>query len=177
MARRRTAADGFSLIELLAVLVVIAVLAVVLLRQAVWYQERAERAAMESTIAVLRSALQMQVAGRIAAGRDAQLSALATENPMNWLARKPKSYAGAYEPAGAPHVPAGRWYFDVADRQLVYRPRHRRYLTASDRGEMTELRFRTVLDVGPGRGHGGVDGVGEMDIRVVRAYSWAEDAD
>ena len=174
LARGR-GARGFSLIELVAVIVVIAVLAAVFLDRVLWYQERAEKAAMESVVGVLRGALHLQAVRRLVAGQGPELSELVDENPMTWLATRPGNYAGMRTPDAAATVPVGHWYFDVADRSLVYRLRQHRYFDAPE-GERAEVKFRTVVDYGAADS-GTVAVLRSLDIRAVRTYRWFPDGE
>lgn len=168
--RSRSRPRGFSLIELLAVLVVIAVLAAVFLDRILWYQERAEKVSMEATVGVLRGALHLQAVRRLVAPGAPELRPLADENPMTWLATRPENYVGPRTAEAAGNVPVGHWYFDVSDRSLVYRLRHHRYFDASASGP-AEVRFRTVVDYGAVDA-GTVAVLRSLDIRPVRDYRW-----
>lgn len=169
----RRAPFGFTVVELLAVIVVIAVLAAVLLDRMIWYQERAEKIAMESVVSVLRAALQLQAAGRLIRGEGPELRVLADENPMTWLANLPDNYLGPRDREAIAAVPKGHWYFDLDDRSLVYRLRNHRYFEVPA-GVRPEVRFRTVIDYGAA-GQGAVAVLSAMDVRPVRPYRWFAD--
>ncbi len=112
--------SGFTLIELVVVICIIAVLARVFMDRVWFYQEQAEAAAMEQVAASLQSALTLQLGSLMAQGRGAEISALTRENPMNWLARKPANYGGEFFEPGPQAVPPGNWMFDLKSRELVY---------------------------------------------------------
>jgi general secretion pathway protein G len=177
MSRRR--AGAFTLIELIAVLLVISVLAALLADRLLYYQERAEKAAMEQVVVILRSALQMRAAGLLVRGRMEDLKNLETENPMNWLAERPENYLGVF--AGTPTDPSpGKWYFDGRGKLLVYVPARTRHFVAGKDGEAA-IRFHVRIDVGPLPGEGGradpLRGVGRMDLTAVEPYNWFRDLD
>ena len=81
--RRNT---GFTLIELVVVIIIISTLGAVLLDRMWFYQEAAEKAAMEQMAGTLRSALHFQIADRLLNGKTADIADLAQDNPMDWLA-------------------------------------------------------------------------------------------
>src|SRR5438045_2255799 len=109
----RTPVGGFSLIEFIVVLVIISIVAAVLLDRVKFYQEHAEKTTMEATAATIQAALHLRMAGYLALGRDRDVAGLVGENPMDWLARKPNNYAGAFDRMGADELPDGIWYYDL----------------------------------------------------------------
>jgi prepilin-type N-terminal cleavage/methylation domain-containing protein len=113
---RPGAARGFTLFELVVCLLVFSVLVTVLLERLAYYQELAEKAAMESTARVVKTGLQIRLAQLIVANRQAEAAELETADPVQWLEIKPVNYGGAYHGAASP----GTWYFDEQARQLVY---------------------------------------------------------
>lgn len=113
-------AQGFTLIELLVVIIIISTLGAVLLDRVLFYQEAAEKAAMEQLAGTLRSALHLQIADRFLKGKTADIAALGQDNPMDWLAEHPANYLGVRFAPQAGEVAKGNWYYDLKDRQLVY---------------------------------------------------------
>ncbi len=117
-AIRRT--SGFTLFELIIVVIVVAIFAGILLGRFLTYQELAEKAAMEQTAGAVRSALNIQVAGLIARGRAGEIPKLATINPMRFLTDQQKNYAGEFFDIDPEGIPSGSWYFDLKHKELVY---------------------------------------------------------
>ena len=113
-------AQGFTLIELLVVIIIISTLAAVLLDRMLFYQEAAEKAAMEQMAGTLRSALHLQIADRLLHGKTSDIAALAQDNPMDWLSEQPANYVGVRFDPRPGEVPKGSWYFDLKDKTLVY---------------------------------------------------------
>lgn len=130
-------ARGFSLFELIVAMIVISLLGLVLLDRLQYYQEQAEKSAMEQTLTILRIALQIRKGELMARGEEAQISRLAKENPMRWLSHTPTNYAGETDGA-SPRVAAGSWYYDRRAQTLVYKVKHNRHLA----GGREEIRFR-----------------------------------
>lgn len=115
-----TRQTGFTLFELAVTLAIIGILVATLLSRVLTYQARAERAAMENVVGVLRSALGMKSAQLQAQGRAHEMSKLLTRNPMDLLAQKPANYVGDADTPQIDKISPGYWYFDRKDFLLVY---------------------------------------------------------
>lgn len=113
-------ARGFTLLEFAVCTVVVAVLTGVLLQRLLDYRERAEMAAVEQLAGVLRSALVLKVGQLQARGRESETALLVGQNPIEWLAEKPRNYAGEFFTPSAQQVEPGNWYFDLKTKSLVY---------------------------------------------------------
>lgn len=179
-ASRRTlrghrAASGFSLVELLAVAVIVGVLAAVLFRLGADYAEEAEKTAMEAVASGVRAALHLRVAGLIAQNADEAIPALAAQNPMDWLSDKPHLYAGAYEGvAPTDAVSPRRWYYDARARELVYRVERSRHLHAP-RNSQHDIRFKVWIEQGAlmsGTSPAATRGLRRVEFTAVEAYDW-----
>src|SRR5882672_459248 len=107
MARTR----GFSLLELVVSLTLVAVLVGVFLDRALYYREQAEKSAMEQVAQDLRSSVNLRVAELALDNRFAELAQLPQQNPMDLLARKPQNYRGVLVGTGEQEVVTGNWYF------------------------------------------------------------------
>ena len=120
---RRGPADGqagFTLFELIVVVCIVALIAAILFNRLRFYEEAAEKAAMQQTAAAIKSALQMRVASYMISGRDNEIEKLRNENPVSWLQEKPADYAGAFYADAYARVRPGNWYFDLTRRELIY---------------------------------------------------------
>ena len=142
--------SGFSLIELMVVIAVVSVLAAVLLNRVLWYQEQAEKVAMQQVVGILRSALHLQVASLQAKGKVGELTALLEQNPMNWLAQQPANYAGEFSASMSGHVEAGSWFFDLSSKELIYLVRNDAHFRSTS-GQDNQVRFQVRL-VKPDKG-------------------------
>jgi prepilin-type N-terminal cleavage/methylation domain-containing protein len=121
LLRRREAAvraeRGFSLLELLIVIVIISILLVLAVERLLALRFEAERAMVQSVIGALKSALYMDFAAAAAAGRTARVDG---GNPMLRLTEKPEAYAGEFYGADPALFEPGTWYYDKRDQALVY---------------------------------------------------------
>lgn len=137
-------ADGFTLLELIVVIIVVAIFAAILLGRFLLYQELAEKASMEQTAGAVRSALNIQVAGLIARGGTQEIPKLATLNPVIFLNEKQKNYVGEFYEAALEDIPPGSWYFDLKHKELVYLVHSGEYFVPDEKGDK-RVRFKVDL--------------------------------
>jgi hypothetical protein len=132
----------------LFVIVVVTVVALIGFGELRDMQERLERAQVEATVRNLNSALQYEVAHRIAAGQENTIAELAGANPVPWLQAPLPGYLG--EVAVAPsETTRGSWFFDRSRGELVYRPVLSRHLEGA--GSPPLLKWRIQRPQRPGR--------------------------
>jgi hypothetical protein len=129
---------------LVVVISIIAVLAGIFLNRVWFYQEMAEKAAMEQVAGALQSALTLQYGSLLTHGKEGEANQLATKNPMSWLAKKPVNYAGEFFDPTPQAVAAGNWFFDLKSRELVYLVDHGEYFTPGKDGNKW-VRYRVNL--------------------------------
>ncbi len=148
---------------------IVSLLAAAFARRLVVYQELAEKAAMDYTLSIIKTALQIRLANLITDNRQNEATELERTNPMQWLADKPANYLGPYqEPAER-----GSWYYDERRLQLVYVPRSADFLRIDNGYDDGEIRFRTrlIFDAVPVAGTR-VDSVTGVALVPVRPYRW-----
>ena len=164
--------SGFTLIELMVVICVVALLFGVALDRLMRFQELGERTAMEQNIAAINVALTMKFAALVASGRPRAIESEVGANPVNLLARPPQNYLGALFMPPAEQLPARSWYFDRASGDLVYMPGRPRYLT-EPHDAANGLRFRVVLTDPSPRKDESVTEIRQALIRPLQAYRWS----
>lgn len=106
---------GFTLYEFAIVVAITAALSTILLHRMDGYRRAAEDAAARHTVAVLRTALQVE-----AARHPDTAATLAGQNPMRLLARPPADYLGEFALSEQGRVARNGWVFDPRDKILVY---------------------------------------------------------
>lgn len=169
---------GFSLLELVIVIIIISLLTVVAIDRLLRLRFEAERVMVDSMLSGLRSALYIEFAGAAVRGRaDAVAAAAAGSNPMKLLAERPDTYAGEYAAADPAAVAPGSWYFDTRDRTLVYVVRFPEQFSSPLPGP-ARARWRVEPDYddvdGNGRFDPGRDSARGLRLVWVEPYSWKE---
>jgi type II secretory pathway pseudopilin PulG len=141
---------GFSRFELMVVAILLGIVSTMLLNRLRFYQEAAEKAQMEYTVSTLKSALRLRKAALLVEGRAYAFGSLALENPMDWLETKPANYSPQIDAMTADSSLAGTWYFDRADRTLIYVVDHGDHFkldsTGKKRVRLHMVRVPTVSD-------------------------------
>jgi prepilin-type N-terminal cleavage/methylation domain-containing protein len=160
---------GFTLLELVISLIIIGTLSTVLLSRLAYYQETAERIAMETTVRLIKTGLQIRLAELIIANRQSEAGVLEREDPVQWLERRPANYGGVFHDYASP----GTWYFDEQARHLVYVANAASRLEIDTGSGAKVLRFRAkllknrVLTAG-----GPVESVSGITLAAVQPYRW-----
>jgi prepilin-type N-terminal cleavage/methylation domain-containing protein len=134
---------GFTLIELIIVITIIVTLMGLFMNRMMFYQEQAEKTAMEQVVGAIQSALTMQYGQILTRGQPSDVAALAQDNPMNWLLKKPSNYSGEFYDPTPLTVEAGNWVFDLKSRDLVYMVRNANYFKPGKDGK-NWIRFHTA---------------------------------
>lgn len=149
-------------------ILVAALLALVLVTRLERYAELAERAALETTLISMQSALQLRF---ILATQRSAPAALAAAwsggNPVALSGVALPHYLGARRDVDPAALPRGRWQFDRTRHELVYVPRFAPHLVVRGAHALRPV-LRFALHVEPEAG-----GVG-WSVRLVPAvpYSW-----
>lgn len=164
---------GASRFEIMVVAVLISIVAALLLERLTRFQEYAEKAVMEATIANLRSGLRVRIAEMMIGGRMARLADLQRENPIDWLAAPPPNYGGVLTESGSEKPIPGNWYFDASARQLVYLPYHHRFFRPANAGAAAEVRLQAKSSRIAGGGiHAENAGIEGLSLAVSTPYRW-----
>ncbi|MDZ4201701.1 MAG: prepilin-type N-terminal cleavage/methylation domain-containing protein [Gallionella sp.] len=143
-SRHVVAQRGFTLIELIIVILIMVVMMGLFMERVSYYQERAEKSAMETVAGTIQSALSMQYGQIMTRGKPSDIAALAQDNPMNWLQKKPQNYAGEFYDPAPSSVAEGSWAYDLKTGDLVYFPRNSEALKSGSDGRKW-IRFRVAV--------------------------------
>jgi len=167
---------GFTLIELIVVITVIVILAGLFLVRIPGYQEQAEKAAMQQVEGALQTALVLRYGALMTRGaaNEKELSALAADNPMNWLQRLPPNYRGEYYDPTPRTVAPGNWMFDLKSRDLIYVVDHGDAFTPGKDGKKW-IRFHARLGYAPmlGQAQAGKELVSTL-FEPTEPYHWLD---
>lgn len=141
---------GFSLFELVLVIIIVAILMVLFVSRVIFYQEQAEKTAMIEVANAIQSALTMQYGQILTKGQASDVAFLSTDNPMNWLQKKPVNYAGEFYDPTPLTVASGNWMFDLRSRHLIYVPGNTSHFTPGRDGKKW-IRFHAAVKYEPSR--------------------------
>jgi prepilin-type N-terminal cleavage/methylation domain-containing protein len=166
---------GFSLLELVVVIVAIAILAGLLLDRVLPLIGQAERVAFLQTRQQLQSALVLEAAERVARGESRTIASLAGANPMDLLLEPPGNYVGERGSASAGELPRRSWFFDPQHHWLVYLPgREARFDPQDGPPDRIELAVRFVYRDrnGDGAYDASIDHFDGLRLESVHDFSW-----
>lgn len=165
---------GFTLLELIVVIIIVAVLMGSFMNRLLYYQEQAEKTAMEGIAASIQSALTMQYGALLIHGKTSDVPTLVQGNPMSWMQKKPGNYAGEFYDPGPLSARPGSWIFDLKTRDLIYLPGSTNYFTPGKDGKPW-IRFHVVTSYEPSLlpslQNGPVALTGAL-LEPVEPYSW-----
>ena len=175
--RRQPGYFGFSLFELLVVIVIISVLVVIAISRLLALQVDAERVVMESVVGAIRSGLGIKVAQAIVKQNVNSLPEYENSNPMNLLAEVPVNYLGEFEAPDPYALEKGSWYFDRSRRMLyilwIIWP-----IFPEAWPIRRVLRFKIRLVYTDANGNGiydsGIDPIEGLRLAVVEPYRWVK---
>lgn len=171
---RKARHDGFSLLELVVVIVLISVLMAVAIERLLVMKAQSERAAMDQVLGSIRSGLTIRLAELAVRARLPQAFALAGKNPIAVLADRPQNYLGElYGPDPATIAP-GNWYFDSREGALCYVVENAEYFQGRLKPPRARFRIEPVFeDVnGNGRFDAGTDLFRGLRLATLEPYAW-----
>jgi len=175
MQLQPTRESGFSLLELILVIVTIGILFTVAVDKLLVLKVEAERTAMNQVLASLRSAMNIQVASHISKNTINQLPKRIHTNPMDWLSEKPSSYIGVLDEPDPADITPGKWYFDSYNKYLVYRISHSKYFKSALKG-VKRARFQIKLDYtdvdANGEFNPNIDLIHGLILKSIDKYQW-----
>lgn len=166
---------GFSLIELIVVIVIICLLLVTAISRLLALQVDAERVSMQTVLGTLRSAIGMQVANHIVRNKVGELADVVGTNPMDRLAELPSNYLGILTSANPEGLESGNWYFDTREGVLVYLVRNKQFFASSSKNP-PRARFAIQLVYADANGNElfdrGIDTIEGLRLSSLETYRW-----
>lgn len=139
---------GFTLLELLGIILLVSVLTLVLYDRFLGYQALAEKTVMEMTVINMRSGLRWRVGELMIEGRADKMASLLDENPIKWLVAPPPNYIGAFQNPEQHPISGNAWYFDIRRHELIYR-QGRDSVFATDHSHAKVWRFKVTAVTSP----------------------------
>lgn len=165
---------GFSLLELVVVIVLISVLLTLGIERLLIMKAQAERTAMEQVLSSIRSGLTIRLAELAVRSRLPQAAAMAGKNPINVLSEKPPNYLGELFGPDPRTLARGSWYFDLQGGVLCYLPESEEFFQSPLQPLRARFRIEPVFDDvnKNGRYDEGVDLLRGLHLAPLEAYSW-----
>ena len=164
---------GFTLIELIVVIIIVVILAGAFLGRVQFYREQAEKTAMVEVAGAIQTALIMQYGRLMARGMESEVTALAADNPMNWLAKQPRNYSGEFYDPTPRSVAPGNWVFDLKTRELVYVLDHAdRFVPGKSGQKWIRYRVNLAYDSAPGVANRSAKELAGTLFEPVEPYRW-----
>lgn len=137
-------AAGFTLLELLVVVALVAFLFAAAIDNLLPLRGAAESAAFIATVGSLQSATGLEATRRVLGGGEAALLDMDGRNPIDWLAVKPERYSSTIPSGDLRHVARGHWAYDAGSGTLFYRVRYPQYFSGSHTNPHG-IRFRVAV--------------------------------
>lgn len=168
--RSRSRHQGFTLLELVLVILIISILGIAAIDRLLEYRVDAERAMVQTVVGNLRSGLGMEVAKRVARNEIRSIKNLQNSNPITLLAQPPDNYIGEITDESQVSE-AGVWYFDTENSALVYRIRFSDYFRTPLPGP-ARVRYRIELVHANGPNGEETTQVAGLNLVPLENYQW-----
>jgi prepilin-type N-terminal cleavage/methylation domain-containing protein len=123
--------QGFSLFELVVVVLLVGVFMSFALDRMLQIQIDAERVSVQHVIASLKSAVSLQAAEMVVNKGINSIKTLENTNPMNYLQELPYNYLATKNDRQASHYPVASWYYDPEQNILIYKVKNTNYFETS----------------------------------------------
>lgn len=166
--------NGFTLLELVIVIVCIGFLGLIVLDRVWKYRVYAEEAAVTATIGNIRSALGLEVAKLAVRRQTHKIALLDQSNPFTLLAQKPYNYLGEYDDTNSIKE-KGVWYFDKQDKCLSYIVAYPENFKTNIKGiKRTRHQLQLIYTDNNNnrRFDKGIDDINGLDIIKKEPYQW-----
>jgi len=118
MGKKFSSDRGFTLIELVIIIVIIGILAAVAIPKFLELRGEAEQAAVQNMVSSLESAMSIYASRQFMNGNTPTV-----HNPFDDLSNIPENYNGVQNPVTPANTPAGTWSFRTSGNWIMYHPR------------------------------------------------------
>ena len=174
--RPRRQQCGFSLLELVIVIILISILIVIALDRLLILSVEAERVSVLKIGGELRSAMGIKVADLVVKDKGLiNVGKLANSNPMDLLAEPPSNYKGEVFDPELQSLEEGFWYFDKKAGELFYVVINDGNLQTDLKGKK-RIRFQIQIDYEDrnrnNRFDAGIDSAGGIKLKELDNYKW-----
>ncbi len=167
-------AQGFSLFELIVVILLIGIFMTLAIDNLLRLQVDAERASVQHVIGSLNSAINLEAAERVVKQGVSSLKALENTNPMAYVSETPFSYAGLYSDLAASSAANASWYFDPDAKILVYKVRNQKYFKSELEGT-PRIRLKVTLIYSDNSATGPASAIRGVHLQSLDNYNWITD--
>lgn len=166
--------SGFTLLELVVVIIVISILGLFAIDRIWSLRIAAEQAAVNQIIGNIRSALGLEVARLALQGKMSAVAKLDNTNPFPLLAQAPNNYRGVL--GDDDHITeAGVWYFDKKQKALIYNVTYKENFKTTLKG-VPRIRHRIKLVYSDQNNNDRYDvqydSIGGLDLVPIEKFSW-----
>lgn len=162
---------GFSLFELVVVIILIGIFMVFAIDNLMRLQVDAERVSVQHVVGSLNSAINLEAAERVVKQGVSSLQGLENTNPINYLSEPPFSYAGLYSDIAAASAANASWYFDPDAKILVYKVRNQKYFKSELDGT-PRIRFKVTLVYSDNATTGPASSIRGVLLQSLDTYNW-----
>ncbi|MDR1229246.1 MAG: hypothetical protein LBK55_09595 [Azoarcus sp.] len=166
---------GMSMLEFMACCLAVIFLFAGYLRATRHYQEEMEEIAVRLTISRIQVGMALDWAKRINSGENRKgIDELAGANPVRWLEEPPYNYLGELRSPKIERLEPGKWFFDLARKELVYIVDNGDNLTLKNSFDRIKTLRWSVRLASPGAGNtqDALPEFGDLTIAPVYEYRW-----
>lgn len=169
--------QGFTLFELVVVIIIISALLAFAFDRLLKLQVQAERASMEQVIGNIKSALALTIGKHIATDTIPGLRKYLDTNPMDLLADTPQTYLGSFRGQPPKLAKGVNWYYDQTSRTLVYVTANPAYFH-SEGPEKNVIQFKILPVYDDNNANGRFDAgdsLAGLKLAATAPYHWSNE--